>query len=181
MVARQRATDARIGFGPSSRRIRRCLYRYTMCKRRAKRLLKRRDQCAPSTGVLVAHASATESSTGSGRSSHGRPPFRNVGTFGSDHQWGNVERSSVKAGAMALREHSTGPSVHRQALRETLRRPSGAGSHSASFAAAFRRPAVGPQGSYLVDPASSHMLVSKIKPCMSKYKLLYTVKLRMAH
>ena len=29
-----------------------------------------------------------------------------------------------------------------------------------------------PQDSYLVDPASSHMLVSKIKPCMSKYKLL---------
>jgi hypothetical protein len=27
-----------------------------------------------------------------------------------------------------------------------------------------------PNGSYLVDPASSHMLVSKIKPCMSKYK-----------
>jgi hypothetical protein len=26
--------------------------------------------------------------------------------------------------------------------------------------------------SYLVDPASSHMLVSKIKPCMSKYKQL---------
>jgi len=25
------------------------------------------------------------------------------------------------------------------------------------------------------------MLVSKIKPCMSKYKLIYTVKLRMAH
>lgn len=24
--------------------------------------------------------------------------------------------------------------------------------------------------SYLVDPASSHMLVSKIKPCMSKHK-----------
>ena len=34
---------------------------------------------------------------------------------------------------------------------------------------------------YLVDPASSHMLVSKIKPCMSKYKQLYTVKLRTAH
>jgi hypothetical protein len=28
--------------------------------------------------------------------------------------------------------------------------------------------------SYLVDPASSHMLVSKIKPCMSKYKRLYS-------
>ena len=25
-------------------------------------------------------------------------------------------------------------------------------------------------GSYLVDPARSHMLVSKIKPCMSKCK-----------
>ncbi len=35
--------------------------------------------------------------------------------------------------------------------------------------------------SYLVDPASSHMLVSKIKPCMCKYKRIYTVKLRMAH
>ena len=38
-----------------------------------------------------------------------------------------------------------------------------------------------PSDSYLVDSASSHMLVSKIKPCMSKYKQLCTVKLRMAH
>jgi hypothetical protein len=30
----------------------------------------------------------------------------------------------------------------------------------------------GAKGSYLVDSASSHMLVSKIKPCMSKYKQL---------
>ena len=36
-------------------------------------------------------------------------------------------------------------------------------------------------GSYLVDPASSHMLVSKIKPCMCKYELTQNVKLRMAH
>jgi hypothetical protein len=34
---------------------------------------------------------------------------------------------------------------------------------------------------YLADPASSHMLVSKIKPCMCKYELIRTVKLRMAH
>ena len=34
--------------------------------------------------------------------------------------------------------------------------------------------------SNLVDPASSHMLVSKIKPCMCKYKYC-TAKLRMAH
>ena len=39
----------------------------------------------------------------------------------------------------------------------------------------------GLQESYLVDPASSHMLVSKIKPCMCKYELIQTVKLRMAH
>ena len=31
----------------------------------------------------------------------------------------------------------------------------------------------GCEDSYLVDSASSHMLVSKIKPCMSKYKQLY--------
>ena len=30
-----------------------------------------------------------------------------------------------------------------------------------------------PIGSNLVDPASSHTLVSKIKPCMSQYKQLY--------
>ena len=28
--------------------------------------------------------------------------------------------------------------------------------------------------SYLVDPASSHMLVSKIKPCKCKYELKYS-------
>src|SRR5947209_3181246 len=32
--------------------------------------------------------------------------------------------------------------------------------------------AEGREDGYLVDPASSHMLVSKIKPCMSKYKRL---------
>ncbi len=40
----------------------------------------------------------------------------------------------------------------------------------------FRRwPVAGPRlwDRYLVDSASSHMLVSKIKPCMSKYKHLY--------
>ena len=34
-------------------------------------------------------------------------------------------------------------------------------------------PRAGFEDSYLVDSASSHMLVSKIKPCMSKYKQLY--------
>ena len=34
-------------------------------------------------------------------------------------------------------------------------------------------PSLGRSVSYLVDPASSHMLVSKIKPCMSKHKPLH--------
>ena len=56
------------------------------------------------------------------------------------------------------------------------------------YGARLAVPRPGPHGtlpckesSYLVDPASSHMLVSKIKPCMSKYKQICTVKLRMAH
>ena len=38
----------------------------------------------------------------------------------------------------------------------------------------------GESESNLVDSASSHTLVSKIKPCMSKYKY-FTLKLRTAH
>ena len=34
---------------------------------------------------------------------------------------------------------------------------------------------------YLVDPASSHMLVSKVKPCMPKFPLDLLVKPRTAH
>ena len=53
--------------------------------------------------------------------------------------------------------------------------------------AADRRAAVRPSGagqhrsSYLVDPASSHMLVSKIKPCKCQYEHTRKAKLRMAH
>ena len=50
-------------------------------------------------------------------------------------------------------------------------------NYSSRFVAAREAAALGPrrppQDSYLVDSASSHMLVSKIKPCMSKYKQLY--------
>lgn len=60
-------------------------------------------------------------------------------------------------------------------------------SHKASIILLFvvnfftlRRVSALSKCSNLVDPASSHMLVSKIKPCMCKYKY-YTAKLRMAH
>ena len=37
------------------------------------------------------------------------------------------------------------------------------------------------KSTYLVDPASSHMLISKIKPCMSKFTDYSILKPRMAH
>ncbi|KAG9438595.1 hypothetical protein H6P81_021467 [Aristolochia fimbriata] len=49
------------------------------------------------------------------------------------------------------------------------------------FARALRVGVAVSRGCYLVDPASSHMLVSKIKPCMCKYEQIQTVKPRMAH
>ncbi len=44
---------------------------------------------------------------------------------------------------------------------------------AASAACPRRFRALSTYDCYLVDSASSHMLVSKIKPCMSKYKQLY--------
>ena len=44
--------------------------------------------------------------------------------------------------------------------------------HPKAGALTTSEPRLGGTSGYLVDPASSHMLVSKIKPCMSKYKRL---------
>ncbi len=65
---------------------------------------------------------------------------------------------------------------HRTLTRQTLHASAQGGLGARGLARCARV-----HDSYLVDPASSHMLVSKIKPCMSKYKQLYTVKLRTAH
>jgi hypothetical protein len=63
----------------------------------------------------------------------------------------------------------------RQCLRHSVNDSTGlSGSvHSLVSPAAFGSAPGGADDSYLVDSASSHMLVSKIKPCMSKYKHLY--------
>ena len=53
------------------------------------------------------------------------------------------------------------------AARSRLRPPLSVQLCQASGPGCRVRPA---QDSYLVDSASSHMLVSKIKPCISKYK-----------
>ena len=56
-------------------------------------------------------------------------------------------------------------------LRAPARRSVGGAAGRALPCASLRSGSRGSAG-YLVDPASSHMLVSKIKPCMSKYKRL---------
>ena len=97
-------------------------------------------------------------STGAGEERpHGRPQ--------SSRRWGTV--------CEALQERL----VFRLANVGAL--PCGEGAERRGGACGARAPSA--SGSYLVDPASSHMLVSKTKPCMSKYKCFYTVKLRMAH
>ena len=57
------------------------------------------------------------------------------------------------------------PSPPALALATTPPRPLPLNSHPAT-----RSAQAGQRISYLVDPASSHMLSSKAKPCMSKYK-----------
>ena len=65
------------------------------------------------------------------------------------------------------------PNTVRNTAAPSWRRP-GAGDDrgTAIGNGRSRRMGAGAEGGYLVDPASSHMLVSKIKPCMSKYELL---------
>jgi hypothetical protein len=55
----------------------------------------------------------------------------------------------------------SGAAVFRQSLRPSVRPSVGSVDGVVMY------------DSYLVDPASSHMLVSKIKPCMSKHKPLH--------
>jgi hypothetical protein len=92
-------------------------------------------------------------------------------------------RESVRGGPAGLKQSRHPPQRTRlqnsRPQPESIRTASAVGRSGASRGSRREAPCV--KGSYLVDPASSHMLVSKIKPCMSKYKLLYTVKLRMAH
>ena len=58
-------------------------------------------------------------------------------------------------------------------MRGTTRAVSARETPPALRGAALVAAAVVSGSSYLVDPASSHMLVSKIKPCMSKYTPLH--------
>ena len=82
--------------------------------------------------------------------------------------------NSVAANGWSMRHafaiQVTGPAVDRVACHPYLV------THSDPFIRDPRGPGFGRklfEDSYLVDSASSHMLVSKIKPCMSKYKQLY--------
>ena len=71
-----------------------------------------------------------------------------------------VRRCAHSVGRAAARVFRAGPSLGRWRCGSCAFRPRKRGVARGS-------------AGYLVDPASSHMLVSKIKPCMSKYKRLY--------
>jgi hypothetical protein len=88
-------------------------------------------------------ASAQGGTPGVGPASAAAPPPRTTLPFGA--------RGRLSSGRPASRPPGTQP------------------GRAHGGAAAVRRS----HDSYLVDSASSHMLVSKIKPCMSKYKQLY--------
>ena len=94
-------------------------------------------------------------------------------------------RRALGSGRLSSREgHAPTPRTTREARRAARRagppRTTARLPGPPAAAAGVRRDGV-VRGCYLVDPASSHMLVSKIKPCMCKYELIQTVKLRMAH
>ena len=67
-----------------------------------------------------------------------------------------------------------GTAAGRTSARAQRRRkvPTSNGNLSGGYSLPVAKPLA--HDSYLVDSASSHMLVSKIKPCMSKYKQLYS-------
>ena len=92
-------------------------------------------------------------------------------------QWGQMDDrvdvlSLTGAGAVTGRmDHFGGPPCLVLTNFYPLR---GVESRCSAVFSVFRDPPTpGVQDSYLVDSASSHMLVSKIKPCMSKYKHSY--------
>ena len=100
-----------------------------------------------------------------------------------------VQRSLRSAGPHAMRANIRCWALTPAQSGDTDKCETHARTHCCSTQEAFiqtpsnshrRRSAAPSFGSYLVDPASSHMLVSKIKPCMSKYKYC-TAKLQTAH
>ena len=95
-------------------------------------------------------------------------------------EWSRYRRDPIPSCTIAVRGDSEGEGKQVVSLWNDLDSKSLPAVHVHSccscgrFKLGAREPlATNRDESYLVDPASSHMLVSKIKPCMSKYKLLY--------
>jgi hypothetical protein len=116
--------------------------------------------------------------TGSGLPPPEGPMWQGVAAFQPDRLCGGTSFGELSGGKwMVLGRSSssacwvpwTGRSSSRRALLPRSKSsPSGGFPSGTSNQEPARM-----QDSYLVDSASSHMLVSKIKPCMSKYKQLY--------
>lgn len=103
---------------------------------------------------------------------------------GSGFWMRNVQRAYYSSNRRTTSGRIGGRGPNRAAMLGTLRVGRSLGRLGRTTGAARPRPRASPrklEECYLVDPASSHMLVSKIKPCMCKYEQIQTVKLRMAH
>ena len=184
-----RVLGSALGFSSSTLQPRmRSLYRYTVCKLIAKPHCWDRAGLAPDVKVLGWTGVGQRNSPACGKplvllclqGSAARAASVSLVGGWDGFQLGHAGNGRRRRTLPVEAEAALGPAEHN--AWETIQRPfGGAGPtswvppRSPSWAAPRSK------GSYLVDPASSHMLVSKIKPCMSKYKLLYTVKLRMAH
>jgi hypothetical protein len=109
-----------------------------MCKRKAKLVLKRRDQCAPTRECWLrtpATRSGRREADGPSSGRFSLPKRRHLRVGPSVGQRGKRGRQSRCTGPWGS---TPSPAFAVKALWETLRRPSGAGTHSASFAAALQ-------------------------------------------
>ncbi len=169
------------------------LYRYTMCRRFGIQILpgpRGRERARPAPSALAgatAHPAGApgplccfdRTAPGPSESLDPSGGMVSVGARGK-RRWD--DRSTLHRPPLALVALKT---ERCHLLRETIwglgAGPVVGGPSVPGSEAYVAVPAPPPPHSYLVDPASSHMLVSKIKPCMSEYNLFTTVKLRMAH
>ena len=80
-----------------------------------------------------------------------------------------ASRRNLSEGLLRKRGSRPAQAVDRHPRHEYCKSSTRSGGRRAGLPSALGAGGPAAYRSYLVDPASSHMLVSKIKPCMSKY------------
>ena len=142
---------------------------------------RRRDGLKPSKSRAEKPATAA----GDGGTAQGRVAAADRGRVAADELAGgrqtvgrekeqsvvnSCKRQSTRAGALNSKRPASAFGNVRKAFKPSDRKGLYLYSEHAQSSDGFEKPS----DSYLVDPASSHMLVSKIKPCKCKYELTYS-------